>query len=40
MQDPNGKDLSNGSADFEHTSDPKDFKKWLDAGISEFSKNK
>jgi len=40
MQDPNGKDLSNGSADFEHTSDPVDFKKWLDAGISEFSKNK
>ncbi len=40
MQDPDGKDLSNGSADFEHTSDPKDFKKWLDAGISEFSKNK
>jgi thiol:disulfide interchange protein DsbD len=40
MQDPEGKDLSNGSADFEHTSDPKDFKKWLDAGISEFSKNK
>jgi thiol:disulfide interchange protein DsbD len=40
MQDPNGKDLSNGSADFEHTSDPKDFKKWLDAGISDFSKNK
>ena len=39
MQDPNGNDLSNGSADFEHTSDPKDFKKWLDAGISDFSKN-
>jgi thiol:disulfide interchange protein DsbD len=40
MQDPNGKDLGNGSADFEHTSDPKDFKKWLDNGLSEFSKNK
>jgi thiol:disulfide interchange protein DsbD len=40
MLDPDGKDLSNGSADFEHTSDPKDFKKWLDAGISDFSKNK
>ena len=40
MQDPNGKDLSNGSADFEHTSDPIDFKKWLDAGIRQFSKNK
>jgi thiol:disulfide interchange protein DsbD len=40
MQNPNGTDLSNGSADFEHTSDPVDFKKWLDAGISEFSKNK
>ncbi len=40
MQDPNGKDLSNGSADFEHTSDPVDFKNWLDAGISQFSKNK
>ncbi len=40
MQNPNGTDLSNGSADFEHTSDPDDFKKWLNAGISEFSKNK
>jgi thiol:disulfide interchange protein DsbD len=40
MQDPNGKDLGNGSADFEHTSKPEDFKKWLDKGLSEFSKNK
>lgn len=39
MQDFEGNDLSNGSADFEHTYSAKKFKKWLDSGIREF-KNK
>lgn len=38
MQDVNGKDLTNGSADYEHTSDPKDFKVWLDNGLASFNK--
>lgn len=40
MQDPNGKDLGNGSADFEHHGDPKDFKAWLDKGLKLFNENK
>lgn len=38
MQNPDGKDLGNGSADFENHSDPEDFKKWLDDGMSRFKK--
>jgi thiol:disulfide interchange protein DsbD len=40
MHDTEGKDLSNGSADFEHTSDPKDFKMWLDKGMKLFREKK
>ncbi len=38
MHDVNGNDLTNGSADYEHTSDPTDFKLWLDNGIKSFNK--
>jgi thiol:disulfide interchange protein len=38
MHDPNGKDLGNGAADYEHHSDPTDFKKWLDKGMTAFEK--
>ncbi len=37
MQTPDGKDLSNGSADFQNHSNPKVFKEWLDKGLSEFN---
>jgi len=40
MHDADGKDLTNGSADFEHTSKPADFKKWLDKGMKLFSEKK
>jgi thiol:disulfide interchange protein DsbD len=40
MNDVNGNDLPNGSADYEHTSDPEDFKKWLDNGIRFFNEKK
>ena len=40
MHDVEGNDLSNGSADFEHTSDPKDFKTWLDKGMKLFKEKK
>jgi thiol:disulfide interchange protein len=40
MHDLNGNDLSNGSADYEHTSNPQDFKKWLDEGIELFNEKK
>lgn len=33
MQGPNGEDLANKSADYEHHSNPKDFKKWLEDGL-------
>lgn len=36
MQDTEGNDLSNGSADYEHDNRPEDFKQWLDAGLKEF----
>ncbi|CAN0220640.1 unnamed protein product, partial [Chrysoparadoxa australica] len=32
MLGPNGEDLSNGPADYEHHSDPKDFLNWLQDG--------
>jgi thiol:disulfide interchange protein DsbD len=40
MHDLNGNDLSNGSADYEHTSNPQDFKRWLDEGIELFNEKK
>jgi len=40
MHDADGKDLTNGSADFENTSKPADFKKWLDKGMKLFSEKK
>lgn len=39
MQSPDGKDLSNGSADYEHHRNPEDFKKWLKTGMEEFGKD-
>lgn len=38
MQGVDGKDLGNGSADFENHSDPTDFQKWLDEGLDLFKK--
>ena len=38
MQTPDGKDLSNGSADFQNHSNPKVFRVWLDQGLSEFNR--
>ena len=40
MQTPDGKDLSNGSADFQNHSDPAVFKKWIDKGLGEFKAGK
>jgi thiol:disulfide interchange protein DsbD len=34
MLGPNGEDLSNGSADYEHHKSPQDFKSWLDTGLT------
>jgi len=33
MLGPNGEDLSNGSADYEHHSNPDDFSQWLSEGL-------
>ena len=38
MQTPDGKDLSNGSADYQNHSNPKVFKEWLDKGLYEFNR--
>ena len=38
MLDQNGNDLSNGPASFKDHSNHVDFQKWLDNGLSEFSK--
>ncbi|MFM7770105.1 MAG: thioredoxin family protein, partial [Bacteroidota bacterium] len=40
MLGPNGEDLSNGSADYEHHSNAADFKKWLDEGLSLYKNSK
>jgi len=40
MQDVNGKDLTNGSADYEHTSKTSDFQNWLDSGLKSFNEAK
>ncbi len=36
MLGPQGEDLANGSADFEHHSDPADFKAWLKEGLDYY----
>ncbi|MCB0401940.1 MAG: thioredoxin family protein, partial [Flavobacteriales bacterium] len=33
MLGPNGEDLTNGSADYEHHGNPEDFKAWLEEGL-------
>jgi thiol:disulfide interchange protein DsbD len=38
MLGPDGKDLPIGSADYEHHSNPKDFKKWIDKGLELYNK--
>jgi thiol:disulfide interchange protein len=38
MKSPDGENLSNGSADYEHHSNPKDFQKWLEKGLKEYKK--
>lgn len=40
MLGPNGEDLSNGSADFEHHSEVSKFQSWLDEGIDLYKKAK
>tara|TARA_B100000508_G_scaffold136157_1_gene128806 strand:+ start:58345 stop:60402 length:2058 start_codon:yes stop_codon:yes gene_type:complete len=38
LQNTEGEDLENGSADYENHSDPAKFKKWLEDGLSDFKK--
>ena len=40
LHDENGKDIANGSADYEHHNKPADFKKWLDKGLKLYEKSK
>ena len=40
MQAPDGKDLSNGFADYQSHSSPPVFKEWLDDGLKEFNQSK
>jgi hypothetical protein len=40
MLGPNGEDLSNGSADYEHHKSPQDFKSWLDTGLTLYQSAK
>jgi len=40
MIGPNGENLSNGSADYEHHSNPSDFKTWLLKGVDLYEKAK
>ena len=40
MLGPNGEDLSNGSADYEHHKSPQDFKSWLDTGLTLYKSAK
>ena len=39
MLDPDGKDLSNGSADYEHHGTAKKFQAWLESGLEDFKSN-
>lgn len=36
MQTPEGKDLGNGTADYQNHSDPKVFQQWIEAGLKSF----
>ncbi|MDG2152970.1 MAG: cytochrome c biogenesis protein CcdA [Crocinitomicaceae bacterium] len=38
MLGPNGEDLSNGSADYEHHGTAKKFQKWLESGLKAYKK--
>lgn len=38
MQTPDGKDLNNGSADFQNHSNPDKFKQWLEDGFKDLNK--
>lgn len=40
MVTPNGENLANGSADYEHHSKPASFKSWLDEGMELFKEKK
>lgn len=40
MQTPDGKDLANGSADYQNHGKPKKFKSWLNEGLELFKANK
>ena len=40
MYDNNQNDLGNGSADYEHHSNPEDFKDWLEQGLKLYKKSK
>lgn len=37
MLGPNGEDLSNGSADYEHHGNAEDFKAWLEEGLKQYN---
>src|SRR5690554_1884696 len=39
LQNGKGKDLDNGSADYQNHSSPEDFRKWLEDGMNEFKKS-
>ncbi len=39
MQTPDGKNLSNGAADYQNHSDPEVFKEWIEEGLKEFKSN-
>ena len=40
MLGPNGEDLDNGSADYEHHGNRDDFKTWLDEGLKLYKEAK
>jgi thiol:disulfide interchange protein DsbD len=40
LQDTEGNDLSNGSADYQNHSNPAMFKTWLEEGLADFNKQK
>jgi thiol:disulfide interchange protein DsbD len=40
LQDTEGNDLSNGSADYQNHSNPSMFKAWLEEGLEDFNKQK
>ena len=40
MLGPNGEDLSNGSADYEHHGNRDDFKAWLEKGLKLYNEAK